>query len=37
MERMPPIPDDAMTDVQRAAAEALRAGPRKGVKARSSR
>jgi 4-carboxymuconolactone decarboxylase len=32
MERMPPIPDDAMTDVQRAAAEALRAGPRKGVK-----
>jgi 4-carboxymuconolactone decarboxylase len=32
MERMPPIPDDAMTDVQRAAADALRAGPRKGVK-----
>jgi 4-carboxymuconolactone decarboxylase len=32
MERMPPIPDDAMNDVQRAAAEALRAGPRKGVK-----
>ena len=32
MERMPPIPDDAMNDVQRAAADALRAGPRKGVK-----
>ena len=31
-DRMPPIPDDQMTAAQRAAADALRAGPRKGVK-----
>lgn len=31
-DRMPPIPRDRMTDLQRAAADELIAGPRKGVK-----
>lgn len=31
-DRMPPIPRDRMSDVQRAAADELIAGPRKGVK-----
>src|ERR1700712_6095596 len=30
--RMPPLPKDAMSEAQRAAAEELIAGPRKGVK-----
>ena len=31
-DRMPPIPRERMTDAQRAAADELIAGPRKGVK-----
>jgi 4-carboxymuconolactone decarboxylase len=31
-DRMPPLPADKMTDAQRKAAEAMLAGPRKGVK-----